>query len=70
MNTRPHLDGENDKFIDLMHFDPDGDRQLAETMFVGIKPVLEEDLSVRDRSSFPDPSHHDVNPAGDPRGSP
>jgi lysophospholipase L1-like esterase len=49
VSTHPHLDGENNKFIDLMHFDPDGERQLAETMFEGIKETLERDLSVRDR---------------------
>jgi lysophospholipase L1-like esterase len=44
VDTHPHLDGEHDKFIDLVHFSPEGDRQMAETMFAGITNILERDL--------------------------
>ncbi len=44
VDTRPHLDGEYDKFIDLIHFTGEGDRQMAETMFAGITGILEKDL--------------------------
>jgi lysophospholipase L1-like esterase len=45
VDTHPNLDGKHEKFIDLIHFSQDGDRQLAETFFAGIRKVLEEDLS-------------------------
>ena len=45
VNTHPHLDGEHDKFIDLVHFAPSGDQQLAETFFNALRPILEKDLS-------------------------
>jgi len=44
VDTHPQLDGEHDKFIDLVHFAPAGDRQLAENMFRALRPVLEADL--------------------------
>ena len=44
VDTHPHLDGEHDKFIDLVHFDPAGDQQMAETFFAALKHILEEDL--------------------------
>ena len=44
IDTRPGLDGRHEKFIDVMHFTQEGRRQLAETMFTSLCPVLEEDL--------------------------
>jgi lysophospholipase L1-like esterase len=44
-DTNPGLDGEYRKFIDLVHFAPDGDRQLAENFFTAIKGVLTTNLS-------------------------
>jgi lysophospholipase L1-like esterase len=45
VDTQPRLDGEHDNFIDLVHFAPSGDLQLAETFFAALKPILEKDLS-------------------------
>lgn len=47
VNTHPGLDGEHEKFIDIIHFTQEGRQQLAENMFAGIRKVLEEDLSVK-----------------------
>jgi lysophospholipase L1-like esterase len=44
VDTHPHLDGEHDKFIDLVHFAPAGDEQMAETFFTALRPILEHDL--------------------------
>jgi hypothetical protein len=44
VDTQPHLDGEYEKFIDLMHLTQPGRQQLAENFFAGIRPVLESDL--------------------------
>jgi lysophospholipase L1-like esterase len=44
VNTRPHLDGEEEKYIDLMHLTQEGDRQLAWTFFDGIRDMLETEL--------------------------
>jgi lysophospholipase L1-like esterase len=44
VDTHPHLDGENEKFIDLIHFTGEGDRQLAENMFAGIRQTLQQDI--------------------------
>jgi len=44
VDTHPHLDGENEKFIDLVHLTQEGRRQLAENIFAGIRAVLEKDL--------------------------
>jgi len=44
-DTNPSLDGEYRKFIDLVHFAPEGDRQLAENYFTAIKGVLATNLS-------------------------
>ncbi len=44
VDTHPHLDGEHEKFIDLIHFTGEGERQLAENMFAGIRNALEQDL--------------------------
>jgi lysophospholipase L1-like esterase len=43
IDTHPHLDGEHEKFIDLMHFTQEGRRQLAENIFAGIRKTLETD---------------------------
>lgn len=48
VDTHPHLDGEHEKFIDLVHFSPAGDQQLAETFFSALRPILELELSGRD----------------------
>lgn len=45
VDTHPGLDGEHDKFIDLIHFAPEGEQKLAETFFAAIKPILETDLA-------------------------
>ena len=45
VDTHPHLDGENDHFIDLVHLTESGREQLAENVFAGIRRVLEEDLA-------------------------
>ncbi len=44
VDTHPHLDGEHDKFIDLVHFAPPGDRQLAENFYDALRPILTADL--------------------------
>ena len=44
VDTHPRLDGEHEKFTDLMHFNKKGEEQLAETMFAAIRPILERDL--------------------------
>lgn len=43
-DTHPGLDGEHDKFIDLVHLAPAGERQLAESIFNALRPALETDL--------------------------
>lgn len=45
VDTHPGLDGKCDEFIDLVHFDQAGRRQLAENIFAGITNILEEELS-------------------------
>jgi lysophospholipase L1-like esterase len=45
IDTHPHLDGEHEKFIDLMHFTQPGRQQLAETFFEGLHEMLKKDLS-------------------------
>ncbi len=45
VDTHPNLDGDHDKFIDLMHFTQAGRQQLAETMFAGIRDLLDGDLA-------------------------
>jgi lysophospholipase L1-like esterase len=44
VDTHPHLEGENEKFIDIMHLTQEGRRQLATNIFEGIRGVLEKDL--------------------------
>jgi lysophospholipase L1-like esterase len=45
VDTHPHLDGEHEKFIDLIHFTGEGERQLAENIFAGISNALRQDLT-------------------------
>jgi len=45
VDTHPHLDGDHEKFIDLIHFTGEGDRQLAENIFAGIRYTLQQDLA-------------------------
>jgi lysophospholipase L1-like esterase len=45
IDTHPHLDGEHEKFIDLIHFTGEGDRQLATNIFNGIRGILQQDLA-------------------------
>jgi lysophospholipase L1-like esterase len=45
VDTHPNLDGDHDKFIDLMHFTQAGRRQLADTLFAGMRKTLERDLT-------------------------
>jgi lysophospholipase L1-like esterase len=55
VDTHPHLDGEHDKFIDLVHFTQAGRQQLAETFFAAIRTALKEDLdrATPDRQTKP-----------------
>ena len=45
VDTHPHLDGDHEKFIDLIHLSAEGEQQLAENMFAGISNVLRQDLA-------------------------
>jgi lysophospholipase L1-like esterase len=45
VDTHPHLDGDHEKFIDLIHLDAGGEQQLAENMFDGIRNTLQRDLA-------------------------
>jgi lysophospholipase L1-like esterase len=45
VDTHPHLDGEHEKFIDLIHFTGEGERQLATNIFAGIRDLLRQDLA-------------------------
>ncbi|HEV2391222.1 MAG TPA: hypothetical protein VG146_02550 [Verrucomicrobiae bacterium] len=47
VDTHPQLDGAHDKFIDLVHFAPAGDRQMAETFFAAITNLVQQDLGGR-----------------------
>jgi hypothetical protein len=49
--THPHLDGGHENFIDTIHFSPEGERQMAENVFVGISNVLKEDLVLTNGAS-------------------
>jgi lysophospholipase L1-like esterase len=44
VDTHPNLDGDHEKFIDLVHFTQEGRQQLAETFFTGITNILIERL--------------------------
>jgi lysophospholipase L1-like esterase len=43
VDTHLRLDGEHDKFVDLVHLTQDGREQLAENMFAGIRECLLRD---------------------------
>ena len=45
VDTHPHLDGEHERFVDLVHLTQEGRQQLAETFYAAIKPILEQDVS-------------------------
>ena len=45
VDTHPNLDGDHEKFIDLMHFTQAGRQQLAESMFAGIRDLLAADIA-------------------------
>jgi lysophospholipase L1-like esterase len=45
VDTHPGLDGHYQWFIDLVHFTQEGREHLAETMFNGIRQLIEEDLA-------------------------
>ncbi len=45
VDTHPPLNGQHDHYIDIMHFNADGRRLMAEAMFQGIEPVLQKDLA-------------------------
>jgi lysophospholipase L1-like esterase len=51
VDTHPALDGEHEKFVDLVHLTQEGRRQLAEAFFAGIRTKLEEDLARSDGSA-------------------
>jgi lysophospholipase L1-like esterase len=55
VDTHKHLDGEHEKFIDLVHLTQAGRQQLAENMFAGIRDVLATALSV---GQHPDLAEH------------
>ena len=44
VDTHPNLDGQHDEYIDLVHFSEEGEARMAESVFEGIKPVLEAEL--------------------------
>jgi lysophospholipase L1-like esterase len=44
VDTHPNLDGDHEKFIDLVHFTQEGRQQLAETFFAGITNILQQRL--------------------------
>ncbi len=46
VDTHPHLDGEHDKFVDVMHLTQEGRAQLAENVFASICDVLATDLGL------------------------
>jgi lysophospholipase L1-like esterase len=50
VDTHPRLDGENEKFIDVVHLTQKGRQQLAENIFAGIRDVLKKDLNLSDEA--------------------
>jgi hypothetical protein len=47
VDTHPGLDGQHEKFIDLLHFTQPGREQMAENMFAGLREWLEHELANR-----------------------
>jgi lysophospholipase L1-like esterase len=45
VDTHPGVDGNPEMFIDLMHLGPEGEQQVAENFFVGIRDILEKDVA-------------------------
>lgn len=45
VDTHAHLDGEHDKFVDLIHLAQDGREQLAENMFAAMENCLLQELN-------------------------
>jgi lysophospholipase L1-like esterase len=45
VDTQPKLDGYHEKFIDLMHLTQEGNQEVAEAFFAGIKKTLQESLT-------------------------
>lgn len=44
VETRPYLDGKTDFFIDLAHFSPEGEQQMATTVFMQLEEFLRRAL--------------------------
>ncbi len=44
IDTQRSLDGQHERFIDMVHFTQEGRQQLAEIMFAGIRELLAQDL--------------------------
>jgi len=51
VDTHPGMDGVHEHFIDLLHFTPEGEQQMAETFFAGIKDLLVKELAKAAHSS-------------------
>jgi lysophospholipase L1-like esterase len=45
VDTQPKLDGYHEKFIDLMHLTQEGNQEVAEAFYAGIKKTLQECLT-------------------------
>ncbi|HSU53274.1 MAG TPA: GDSL-type esterase/lipase family protein [Candidatus Dormibacteraeota bacterium] len=46
IDTHPNLDGQHEKFIDLVHFTQTGRQQLAENIFAGLEDLLKKELGL------------------------
>jgi lysophospholipase L1-like esterase len=53
IDTCPWLDGVHNMYYDLVHFTPEGEQQMAELFFSGLRESLEKDLIAKDRASAP-----------------
>jgi hypothetical protein len=54
VDTHPQLDGEHSKFVDLVHFAPEGDLQMGQTFFGSLSNLLREEFAAgRSRSVNP-----------------
>jgi lysophospholipase L1-like esterase len=49
IDTTPNLDGvwDADVYLDLVHFTPKGNHRIAQSMFDGIAPILQNDASLK-----------------------
>ncbi len=52
VDTHPHLDGDHRKFTDPVHFTTEGDQQMAEAFFAGIRKILAADLAADNGTKF------------------